>query len=906
MPIFDQYEVEPMSTYSGSYTDNIIIRNPMLANNVNSNSLGLQIGSAISGLENTFEYVKLTYNNRLDFISGSQKPDKAKNLLVQLNSQNEFIFDSLPPSPASIANRNGYVTPFLTFTYENQKFDSSLPSGSISSNPAQSSYALNTFYAGDVAGNLKINFPTNSNINVNNFIDKNWSSSPYPFRSTYKNLIRISSQNSINFPETINVTSTPVSGSSLGASSFNSREIGSLFIALGTPDESYNDQKPIAKWSQIFVITSSKNQTTLDYINGDNNIPVKSWNNLNYVNGFPNSIGSNFLAVGDYSTVLFSANGYNWSTIASCRESGQNTFPGGIQYDGTTDLITETINTCIPIYKQLLIGGAVSFRRWLLGGEFGILKSTTSTSPYVTKTSWQSVGGTFSPPTPNIYEFAHDNIGGSFISNTNVVAVGGDSNPAIRIFVSNDGGENWTSGLAGGYPGSPLSPQGTARAVAYSKQITDFIMVGSDTSPNYGRIWRSTNGLGSAWEDIATTATFTGTLTSIAIENLAGSPVSPSNRRAVVVGDNGQIYYSQNIDAAAGSVTWTQRTPANSYSGTFKCVRRIYAPLKINGVQISWIAVGEDGEIQYSLDLNANTWTRIAESANDGPAVAKIPYLNSCYMGQVPDYPLTDDQEVCFVGSSISSSIERFPNGTNYNSLLLCKVSDAENHNFVSVGNSLIDNKDALIFTDTNSFLRPQLGDTYQDRSFYRSSIPTFIKSSNTELYKTFYGFGDGIDLDLSEISHGEKYKNIGKANGLVSFRDISYYTMYKNRVLNSSGIATPYAYEIAQIRLHGPVLRGWRYGLFSGLISSSKLYFRRGKFGQFRDMLEQRPFTQFLNRGASISNKLFPVDITFITGSEIYSQAKDYVSATNPSYNPYDSGIYDYHYRSGQPFTDR
>lgn len=43
-----------------------------------------------------------------------------------------------------------------------------------------------------------------------------------------------------------------------------------------------------------------------------------------------------------------------------------------------------------------------------------------------------------------------------------------------------------------------------------------------------------------------------------------------------------------------------------------------------------------------------------------------------------------------------------------------------------------------------------------------------------------------------------------------------------------------------------GPRIRGWKYGVASGLPLFSKAYWRRGHFGQFRDMLEQRPFTKY------------------------------------------------------------
>jgi len=44
-----------------------------------------------------------------------------------------------------------------------------------------------------------------------------------------------------------------------------------------------------------------------------------------------------------------------------------------------------------------------------------------------------------------------------------------------------------------------------------------------------------------------------------------------------------------------------------------------------------------------------------------------------------------------------------------------------------------------------------------------------------------------------------------------------------------------------------GPVIRGWKYGLYSGLPMHSKGVFRRDKYGNFRDMLEQRPYTKYV-----------------------------------------------------------
>ncbi len=96
--------------------------------------------------------------------------------------------------------------------------------------------------------------------------------------------------------------------------------------------------------------------------------------------------------------------------------------------------------------------------------------------------------------------------------------------------------------------------------------------------------------------------------------------------------------------------------------------------------------------------------------------------------------------------------------------------------------------------------------------------------------------------------------------------------------------------------------IRGWRYGISSGLPQFSMAAFRSGRFGQFRDMLEQRPYTKFYNNNTAFAS---PVTVNFKSGTQAYTYAQDYVTATNPDYNPRDSGIYDYEYRSGFGFVD-
>ena len=232
--------------------------------------------------------------------------------------------------------------------------------------------------------------------------------------------------------------------------------------------------------------------------------------------------------------------------------------------------------------------------------------------------------------------------------------------------------------------------------------------------------------------------------------------------------------------------------------------------------------------------------------------------------------------------------------------LILAKVSDAESVYFNDEGKVLY--SDGI---EPKGFLRSKNPTLYN----YSSSLSTFIKPKNEDIYKTFFGFGDGLNIDLSDTANGNNTTNIGKRNQLVGFKDFSYYTMYKNRVPDGAGSTTPYTYEPAQIRLHEPILRGWRYGLYSGVPTADKLVFRRNRYGQFRDILEGRTYTATLILSEDVGTRQtleYPIGINFVTGTVIYQLSRDYITSSNPDYNPYDSGIYDIYYRSGQPFFDR
>ena len=64
----------------------------------------------------------------------------------------------------------------------------------------------------------------------------------------------------------------------------------------------------------------------------------------------------------------------------------------------------------------------------------------------------------------------------------------------------------------------------------------------------------------------------------------------------------------------------------------------------------------------------------------------------------------------------------------------------------------------------------------------------------------------------------------------------------YPAQVTGSSNVYRGYNFGIS------PIIRGWKYGLYSGFPTYSKVVYRRNRFGQFRDMLEQRQDTKYID----------------------------------------------------------
>jgi hypothetical protein len=135
---------------------------------------------------------------------------------------------------------------------------------------------------------------------------------------------------------------------------------------------------------------------------------------------------------------------------------------------------------------------------------------------------------------------------------------------------------------------------------------------------------------------------------------------------------------------------------------------------------------------------------------------------------------------------------------------------------------------DDLIFMRRSSifdsnFIRDIVGDV--DLSKKTSSIYSTGSMTRDDIARVLYGFGDNNTvetvtlLDATEVQVGHNHQ--------PQFREVDRPTSTRS-----------YSF--------GPIIRGWKYGVYSALPSHSSVVFRRSRFGHFRDMLEQRLFSKY------------------------------------------------------------
>jgi hypothetical protein len=168
---------------------------------------------------------------------------------------------------------------------------------------------------------------------------------------------------------------------------------------------------------------------------------------------------------------------------------------------------------------------------------------------------------------------------------------------------------------------------------------------------------------------------------------------------------------------------------------------------------------------------------------------------------------------------SYTNSIFRgsFPFEPKYAGIERTKRQISYNANIDSSGNGLTDEsicKKVVIYEQNT-------------REFLWTNGFSGQRLNELDASKILFGFGDRIERD-SEI--------VGISPPTVVYFGTKYLPDF--RVYHDPGILS---YCVS------PIIRGWKYGLFDGNPHYTSAVFRRDRYGQFRDMLEQRQIVFFV-----------------------------------------------------------
>lgn len=485
------------------------------------------------------------------------------------------------------------------------------------------------------------------------------------------------------------------------------------------------------------------------------------------------------------------------------------------------------------------------FYAWVAVGDNGAIY--TNYTREAAEGSWVDRSGT----TANTLSSIAFNDPTGFDSTGNFAAVGAGG----TVVTSSDrSGASWES-LSG------LPSVNDLAAITYATTAQRFVAAGTKDvafSPFRvtGSIWQSDDRVGSNWTEVETTD---GT-------QWFGA-AAKDNTVIVVGGDAGTVPGSpQILRSNDGGATWTDETPG-SVEGFLNDVA-----VGVPGSGIDWIAVGEAGLVLISKN-DGQTWEQVAST-----------FLND----------EANNNLNTVIGTSINAQTNEFASGSRH----------------IIARNAVVDQAKNVLFRSTNlisnEFTTGSNGQLINEIALMQKGTPKigrFLGVTDTalnfeEIYKQYFGTGDGINITFPEAS----VKLFGDSNENTYMRKMSPgiydYSIVNPNLGNLSA---------ESIKTYGSRIRGWGYGVLNGSPVSTKVIWRQGKYGQFRDMLEQRLFSKFLNtpEGGGQSTGTSPVNVRFVSGTLSHSRAQVYLTASNPGFNPTDSGQFDYEYRAGQPYFD-
>lgn len=143
------------------------------------------------------------------------------------------------------------------------------------------------------------------------------------------------------------------------------------------------------------------------------------------------------------------------------------------------------------------------------------------------------------------------------------------------------------------------------------------------------------------------------------------------------------------------------------------------------------------------------------------------------------------------------------------------------------------------------------------DFATFSAITPTSLTATEIDLTKTLFGIGDKNTIVENSVVPGNSFSGSIGTTQWFDFRTKRVQNIFLNVGLNNFG----------HEHVVSPIVRGWKYGVYSGLEQKSRAVFRRNRYGQIRDMLEQREYTSFTNTNVNFRSDIvnYPVSVKFV-----------------------------------------
>jgi hypothetical protein len=182
--------------------------------------------------------------------------------------------------------------------------------------------------------------------------------------------------------------------------------------------------------------------------------------------------------------------------------------------------------------------------------------------------------------------------------------------------------------------------------------------------------------------------------------------------------------------------------------------------------------------------------------------------------------------------------------------------------------------REPVVFSTKAALILTATEDVPSMALVYSSTVDMPSLAGKSPIYLIQLKYNDGTNAQRASIDYKIHFDGFFalQADAITNPTQIDFAKMYfgyKPKTLISTG--TPDSGNFFLGSSCGASIRGWRFGILSGIPTYTKAVYNKNHYGQFRDRLEQRSFSKFYNTGSdSVMDS--PVKVIYVGAARTIS----------------------------------